>query len=53
MSYFQWNTPSIVAEYYVDMTDASKFVAFSEGHVSTTSVDINHNSNNCDYCYYE
>ena len=53
MSYFQWDIPSVVAKYYVDMTDAGKFVAFQECHVSTTSVDINHNSNNCDYCYYE
>ena len=40
MSYFQWDIPSVVAEYYVDMADAGKFVAFQECHVSTTSVDI-------------
>ena len=53
MSYFQLDIPSVVAEYYVDMADAGKFVAFQECHVSTTSVDINHNSNNCYYCYYK
>ena len=53
MFYLQWDIPSIVAEYYMNMVDAGKFVAFKETHVPSTSVHINHNSNNCDYCYYE
>ena len=53
MSYLQWDISSVVAKYYVDMTDAGKFVAFQEAHVSAASIDINHNSNNCDHCYYE
>ena len=28
MSYLQWDISSVVAKYYVDMTDAGKFVAF-------------------------
>ena len=48
MSYLQWDISSVVTEYYVDMTDAGKFVVFSEAHVSAASVYIHHNSNNCD-----